>query len=221
MHNDGFEAARIAAEVEAATVDNTQHLKQTLQPHRLQRNTWKCESLVSVRGKGASTSARQLFGGDWKGPALKDSMKYLGARLQAQLSCKLEIPKLIAAARSGFAMFANCSGRAKVPHKPKIKVFRAVVNQAFRAALEVRALSNSIPHWTGFVAGWKERLLQTSASSIRAVKGTCGDAFLPQPLVQWKSTAPQEPVHRSTTSSRNARRERFLKMVESSAEVVR
>ena len=97
------EAAQTAAEVEATTLDKTQQLKQSLQPHRLQLNMKKCESLVSVRGKGAYVSARRLYGGAWMGPPLKDSVKYLGAHLQAQPSCKLEVSKRIAAARSAFA----------------------------------------------------------------------------------------------------------------------
>ena len=329
------EAAQTAAEVEATTLDKTQQLKQSLQPHRLQMNMKKCESLVSVRGKGAYVSARRLYGGAWMGPPLKDSVKYLGAHLQAQPSCKLEVTKRIAAARSAFAMFAKFFRRSTVPHQRKIMVFRAVVNEALLSALEVRVLSQSgldkleaargllllrifgvrgfgkvsteqvavsvpisllrrvcglaevatelrvrrllwlrssllaerdgdvrlelaanfgvfpwqatapinevgqltpaapaflsildgdlralLPSWKGFVAGWKENFLQTAESSIRDMRGTFGDASLPQSLQQPCTRTSREPS-RGPRSNRDATRQPSLQIVESPAEVVR
>ena len=137
------EAGRDIRRAERLTVDHTDSLKEVLQRHRLELNLRKSESLVAVRGRGAYSAAERVFAGDWAGPPLKQSVKYLGAHIQAQLSMKLEITKRIAAARNSFSLFSRFFRNSRVPQRQKIQVFHAVVNEAFLSALEVRALSES------------------------------------------------------------------------------
>ena len=137
------EAADTADGIEAATVEHTRDLQNDLQPHRLQLNLRKCESLVSIRGRGSYVAARSLFSGAWKGLPLKPSVKYLGTHLQPFDSAKLEVTMRIAAARSAFAMFSKFLRRASVPLRRKILVFNAVVNEALLSVLEVRVLTGS------------------------------------------------------------------------------
>ncbi|OLQ01864.1 hypothetical protein AK812_SmicGene15364 [Symbiodinium microadriaticum] len=137
------EAADTADGIEAATVEHTRDLQNDLQPHRLQLNLRKCESLVSIRGRGSYVAARSLFSGAWKGLPLKPSVKYLGTHLQPFDSAKLDVTMRIAAARSAFAMFSKFLRRASVPLRRKILVFNAVVNEALLSVLEVRVLTGS------------------------------------------------------------------------------
>lgn len=99
------EASRDIGTAERMTVAHTEALKEVLQPHRLELNLRKSESLVAVRGRGAYAAAARTFAGAWTGPPLKQSVKYLGAHIHAQLSLKLEITKRIAAARNSFSIF--------------------------------------------------------------------------------------------------------------------
>ena len=98
------EAATAISEVEHRTVEHTKALKEVLRPHRLALNLSKSGSLVAARGRGAYADAARAFGGAWTGPPIKQSVKYLGAHIDAQLSLRLEITKRIAAARNSFSL---------------------------------------------------------------------------------------------------------------------
>ena len=73
-------------------------------------------------------------------------MKYFGARLQSNGSTQAELRKRIGAAKSGFALFARFFKRSRVPLARKVLVFKAVVNESLRSALEVRPLNVSDCH---------------------------------------------------------------------------
>ena len=138
-----MEAATAISEVERRTVEHTEALQEVLRPHRLALNVSKSQSLVAVRGRGAYADAARVFGGAWTGPPIKQSVKYLGARIDAQLSLRLEITKRIAAARSSFSLFARFFRNSHVSQLHKTRVFKAVINEVLLAALEVRALSTT------------------------------------------------------------------------------
>ena len=58
----------------------------SLTPHRLELNMRKCEALVAVRGCEAYVAAKSIFSGEWAEPSLRQSIKYLEARIQAHCS---------------------------------------------------------------------------------------------------------------------------------------
>ena len=140
------EAATAISEVERRTVEHTEALQEVLRPHRLALNVSKSQSLVAVRGRGAYADAARVFGGAWTGPPIKQSVKYLGAHIDAQLSSRLEITKRIAAARSSFSLFAGFFRNSQVSQLHQTRVFKAVINEVLLSALEVRALSTTDVH---------------------------------------------------------------------------
>ena len=101
------EAATAICEVEHRTAQHMEALKEVLRPHRLALNLSKSGSLVAARGRGAYADAARVFGGAWTGPPIKQSVKYLGTHVDAQLSLRLEITKRIAATRNSFSFFAR------------------------------------------------------------------------------------------------------------------
>ena len=108
-------------------MEHTEALKEVLRPHRLALNLSKSESLVAVRGCGP----------------IKQSVKYLGAHVDAQLSLRREITKHIAAARNTFSLFARFSKTLTFHNFTRLGVFKAVINDVLLSALEVRALSTA------------------------------------------------------------------------------
>ena len=137
------EAAAQLTEVERNAIAHTDALAATLRPHRLRLNLSKSECLLAVRGKGAYAAAKRAFSGGWQGPPLKSAVKYLGAHLQPNLSCRLEVTKRIAAARTGFARFSSFFKNSHIPQHHKNMVFKSVVNEALLSALEVRTLTST------------------------------------------------------------------------------
>ena len=126
-------------QLEDRTLACTHALTAELDPRNLKLNAKKGETLLSYKGKGAYTAAKSAFSGEWNGYPVKLCVKYLGAQLQANGSLKAELQKRFGAARSGFARFSKLFKRRTVPVARKVLIFKAVVNEALLAALEVFA----------------------------------------------------------------------------------
>ena len=133
-------------QLEDRTLACTHALTVELDPRNLKLNAKKGETLLSCKGKGAYTAAKSAFSGEWNGYPVKLCVKYLGAQLQANGSLKAELRKRIGAARSGFARFSKLFKRRTVPVARKVLIFKAVVNEALLAALEVRPIGYSECH---------------------------------------------------------------------------
>ena len=133
-------------QLEDRTLACTHALTVELDPRSLKLNARKGETLLSCKGKGAYNAAKRAVSGEWKGYPVKLCVKYLGAQLQANGSLRAELQKRIGAARSGFARFSKLFKSRTVPVARKVLIFKAVVNEALLAALEVRPLGCSGCH---------------------------------------------------------------------------
>ena len=136
------EAAHQADAVETKTLERIQSLKHRLAAHILTLHM-KCELLLAVRGKGAYAASRKMHSGEWRGPELKEAVKYLGAFIRRDGSLTLEISRRIASAKGAFATLARLFRRSEVPLRVKVLVFKAVVNETLFSALEVRVLTST------------------------------------------------------------------------------
>ena len=147
------EAGWTADDVEKDTLQHTDNLVQHLALRNLRLNSKKCESLLAIRGRGAYAASKRLHAGGWRGPPLKDVVRYLGAHVRRDGSVTAEITRRIAAAQAAFARFAIFFRRKEAPLKTKVMVFRAVVNETLLSALEVRVLPSSAVDRLEFARG--------------------------------------------------------------------
>ena len=147
------EAGWTADDVEKDTLQHTDNLVQHLALRNLRLNSKKCESLLAIRGRGAYAASKRLHAGGWRGPPLKDVVRYLGAHVRRDGSVTAEITRRIAAAQAAFARFAIFFRRKDAPLKTKVMVFRAIVNETLLSALEVRVLPSSAVDRLEFARG--------------------------------------------------------------------
>ena len=101
------------------TLQHTDNLVQHLALRNLRLNSKKCESLIAIRGRGAYAASKRLHAGGWRGPPLKDVVRYLGAHVRRDGSVTAEITRRIAAAQAAFARFAIFFRRKDAPLKTK------------------------------------------------------------------------------------------------------